>query len=45
MKIKKSLVGFISLAFVLTNLSLGITTYVAHPDPIDTLNTCFILKK
>lgn len=46
MKVKKTLVGFISLGLVLINLSLGITTYVGYPDPIKPCSTVYsILKK
>ncbi len=33
MKIKKTLVGFISLALVLVNLNLGFTTFVEGTNP------------
>ncbi|MBU5440154.1 hypothetical protein KQI42_19355 [Tissierella sp. MSJ-40] len=41
MKIKKTLVGFISLALVLVNLNLGFTTFVFGGDPTRPTSTVY----
>ncbi|MBU5440379.1 hypothetical protein KQI42_20495 [Tissierella sp. MSJ-40] len=45
MKVKKTLVGFISLALVLVNLNLGITTFVHSGDPIMPCTTVYSTLK
>jgi hypothetical protein len=47
MKIKKALVGFVSLALVLVNLNLGLfNLYVQDPEPLSTYSISYsVLKK